>query len=395
MFENLPVIPDDPIIDLMGTYLRDPRENKIDFGIGIFKNLDGATPVMRAVKAAEKHLNESQPSKKYLGMEGFTAYSDEMAKLILGPSYKPERTCRLHTAGGSGAVRLIFDTFSEANPDATVWIPAHTWPMHNPMAVRGTLQERSYPYFDQAGQCLDWAGMSATIKAEAKAGDIWLIHGICHNPTGVDLNLEQWREAAEIANEKGLIIMVDMAYQGFAEGLEEDAAGPRLVTDMCEEVILAGSTSKNFGVYRDRIGVALFQCKTPEHVELVRGNFKNHMRISISMPPAFGAETVHHILTTPQLRADWEAELGTMREQVNKSRAGFAEVLKAKTGSDRFDFIARQRGMFSLLGLSDAQVASLRNDHAIYLVGGGRVNMAGLRADQYEIFADALLAVGA
>jgi aromatic-amino-acid transaminase len=394
MLETLKPAPPDRILEVLNLFRADPRPDKLDLGIGIYKDARGRTPVMRAVKAAEGRLHAEQDSKAYLGILGDPEFLAGMAELALGASVPRDRLSGAQTPGGTGAIRLLSELVRRAAPAATVWMSDPTWPNHPAILGYLGIPARSYRYFDAASGGVDFAGMMRDL-AEAKPGDVLLLHGCCHNPTGAGLSLDQWRELTEFALKQGVVPMVDLAYQGFGDGLEADVAGLRHMAAAVPELLLATSCSKNFGVYRDRVGAAFVLSETPAAAEVTKSNVGSLGRLTYSFPPDHGAKVVSMILADPELRADWTAELEAMRLGMLEIRQGLADALRRETNSDRFDFVAAHRGMFSRLGLTPAQVAELRDKHGIYMVGDSRVNIAGLPTEQLGRLARAMVAVGA
>ncbi len=394
MFETLKPTTPDKIIELMGLYKADPREAKVDLGIGVYKDENGHTPVMRSVKAAEKRLLAEQDSKSYIGVLGDPDFLARMADLALGDVVPRDRLSGAQTPGGTGAVRELFELVHRASPLATVWISDPTWPNHPAILALLGMPSRTYRYFDPATRGVDFGGMMADL-AGLKAGDVLLLHGCCHNPTGANLSLDQWRELTEFVLKSGAVPMIDLAYQGFGDGLEPDAAGLRHMAAAVPEMMIAASCSKNFGLYRDRVGAAFVLSETPERAEVTKSNLFGLSRLNFSFPPDHGAKVVATILGDPELKADWMAELEAMRLRMLDLRKGLADALRRPTNSDRFDFVAEHRGMFSRLGATPEQVAALRKDHGIYMVGDSRVNIAGLPADGLDRIARAMLDVGA
>ncbi len=383
---------EDKILALMALYRDNPRAGKIDLGVGVFKDASGTTPVMRAVKAAERRLVEHQRTKSYTTLAGDPAFLAAMEALILGPSRAQERIASIATPGGTGAVRQALELVRLANPDATVWLSDPTWPNHASIADHVGLKTRSYRYFDAETCGVDRAGLLVDLTA-SRRGDVVLLHGCCHNPTGADLTLPDWAEVADILEATGATPFVDLAYQGFGEGLEADAAATRLLAGRLPEVLIAASCSKNFGLYRDRAGL-LIVLGAPDRRGTVQANLAALNRQNYSFPPDHGAACVTAILTDPALRADWEAELETMRLTMRTLREALAEALRLRAGSDRFGFLAAHRGMFSRLGTTPEQVEALRRDHGIYIVGDGRMNIAGLTAATVPVLADAIISAG-
>jgi aspartate/tyrosine/aromatic aminotransferase len=391
MFAHLPAPKPDGILQVMAAFRADPREAKVDLGVGVYKDASGATPVMRAVKAAEARLVEQQDTKTYTQLAGDPAFHTAMAELVLGGTAPPSRLAAAAATGGTGAVRLCFDLIRVANPGARLWISQPTWPNHMTIAEAVGLAWQPYRYLDAEAGALDRAGMMADL-GQARAGDVIVLHGCCHNPTGVDLDLHDWAEMAALCDRNGLIPMVDIAYQGFGQGLDDDAAGLRHLVSRLPRVLIAASGAKNFGMYRERVGIAMIACPEGEQ-PLVQGTLAALNRAAISFPPDHGARVVTTILSDPGLRADWREELEAMRQRIARLRALLADALRAETGSDRMGFVAAQQGMFSTLPLTDAQVVRLRAEFGVYAVGGGRVNMAGLTEASIPQVARALAAV--
>ncbi len=390
MFESLKPQPADKILALMQMYREDPRSEKIDLGVGVYKDAEGNTPIMRAVKAAEKRLWEEERTKTYTSLAGEPAFHAAMAELILGGGYPVDRLAAIATPGGTGAVRQAVEMVKLAAPGATIWLPDPTWPNHLSILNYLGVKTETYRYFDEATRGVDFDGMLADL-GEAAAGDVVLLHGCCHNPTGANLNLVQWGEVASVLEEGGLLPLIDLAYQGFGDGLEADAAGTRLITARLPEVMIAASCSKNFGLYRERVGILM---ALGGNRAVTQGTLAFLNRQNYSFPPDHGARLVTMILTDPALRADWQAELEEMRQSMLGLRESLATELRRLTGSDRFGFIAEHRGMFSRLGATPAQVEKLRTEHGIYMVGDSRLNIAGLNAKTVPILAKAIADAG-
>lgn len=392
MLSALKPQPADKILQLIGQFRADPREGKIDLGVGVYKDPTGLTPVMRAVKAAEHRLWETQMTKTYTGLAGEPEYNEAMARLILGPHAYGKRLASVGTPGGTGAIRQAFELVRMAAPDATVWVSDPTWPNHTSILTYLGMRWRSYRYFDAETRGVDFAGMVADL-AGVKAGDLVLLHGCCHNPTGANLTLPEWAEIAALLERTGAVPLVDLAYQGFGDGLEEDAAGTRLIAARLPEVLIAASCSKNFGIYRERTGV-LMALGAEAGQEVTQANLAFLNRQNYSFPPDHGARVVTTILNDPVLSADWRTELEEVRLTMLSLREQLAGELRDLSGSDRFGFIAQHRGMFSRLGATPEQVERLRAEHAIYMVGDSRLNIAGLNRTTVPILARAILAVG-
>jgi len=393
MFENLKPQPADKILALMQMYREDPRDQKIDLGVGVYKNAEGVTPVMRAVKAAEKRILEEQESKAYTGLAGDPAYADAMIGLILGSSVPRANIAAVATPGGTGACRQAFEMIRMANPSARVFVSNPTWPNHLSILNYLGMETVQYRYFDGETRGVDFDGMIADLKT-AKAGDVVLLHGCCHNPTGANLNMVQWQEVVNLINAQGLVAMIDIAYQGFGDGLEADAHATRLVASSVKRCLIAASCSKNFGVYRERTGLLMAISDDAAQTALNQSTLAFLNRQNYSFPPDHGARVVTTILNDDALRADWAAELEEVRLSMLGLRQQLADELQRLSGSDRFGFIAQHRGMFSRLGAAPELVEQLRNDHGIYMVGDSRLNIAGLNATTVPILAQAIVDVG-
>ncbi|MDT8854562.1 amino acid aminotransferase [Paracoccaceae bacterium Fryx2] len=383
--------PQDKILQLIQMFKDDPRPVKIDLGVGVYKDATGLTPVMRAVKAAEKRLWETETSKTYTGLAGEPAFHAAMSAMILGGTVAADRIAAVATPGGTGAIRQALELIRLAAPDATVWLSNPTWPNHPSIIRYLGMKMAEYRYFDATSGAVDFDGMLADL-AMVKPGDVVLLHGCCHNPTGANLSLAQWAAVADLLLAKDAIPFIDLAYQGFGDGLEEDAAPTRLIAARCPEVLIAASCSKNFGIYRERTGILLALGDAAGR-GVVQGNLAFLNRQNFSFPPDHGARLVTMIHQDAALTADWKAELEEVRLNMLTLRQALADALRTATNSDRFDFVARHRGMFSRLGLTADQVETLRVDHGIYMVGDSRINIAGLNATTVPILARAVAQV--
>ncbi|MEO0692329.1 MAG: amino acid aminotransferase [Pseudomonadota bacterium] len=393
MLSNLTTHPADKILALMAAYKEDPRENKVDLGVGVYKDADGKTPIMRAVKTAEKQLWEAETTKSYVGLIGDPAFNTAMRDLILGNTVDDARLSSAATPGGTGAVRQALELVKLANPEATIWVSDPTWPNHLTIIKYLGLPMQTYRYFDHATRAVDFAGMMHDLR-HAKAGDVVLLHGCCHNPTGANLTLDEWGAVADFIQASGALPMIDIAYQGFGDGLEEDAAGTRLMASRLPEMLIAASCSKNFGIYRERTGILIGMSETAEIAGVTQNNLAFLNRQNFSFPPDHGARLVTMILTDPALRADWQAELEEVRTGMLALRETLAGELRQRTNSDKFDFLADHRGMFSRLGATPDQVTAMREDHGIYMVGDSRLNIAGINARTVPILAEAIVDAG-
>ncbi len=391
MLENLTAQPQDKILELMALYRDDPRAQKIDLGVGVYKDASGVTPVMRAVKAAEKQLWEVETTKTYTALAGDPAYNAALRAQILGVGAHDDRAASIATPGGTGAIRQGLELAKLANPKLRVWVSAPTWPNHVSILKYLGITTLQYRYFDAKSCDVDFAGLMADFAA-VEPGDVVLLHGCCHNPTGANLTMEQWREAVAVLAGRGAVPFVDLAYQGFGDGLEEDAAATRLIAETFPEVLIAASCSKNFGIYRERTGI-LIALGDPGKKAVLQGTLNYLNRQNYSFPPDHGARLVTMILNDEGLKADWQAELEEVRLSMLGLRQQLADELRKATNSDRFDFIARHRGMFSRLGLTEAQVMRLRQEAGVYMVGDSRINIAGLNAQTVPVLAAAIAKV--
>jgi aromatic-amino-acid transaminase len=390
MLETLRPIAQDKILQLIALYRDDPRQGKIDLGVGVYKDASGLTPVMRAVKAAEKQLWQVETTKTYTTLAGDPAFGAAMVELILGAGFA-DRAATIATPGGTGAIRQALELIRMANPAAKVWLPNPTWPNHPSIITYLGMDMAEYRYFDAAARGVDFAGLMDDL-GQVAAGDAVLLHGCCHNPTGANLSMDQWAQVVALLAQRGAVPFVDLAYQGFGDGLDADAAATRLIAANFPEVLIAASCSKNFGIYRERTGV-LIALTQPARTDVVQGNLNFLNRQNYSFPPDHGARLVTMILNDPALRADWMAELEDVRQNMLTLRQTLADALCAATNSDRFDFVATHRGMFSRLGLTEAQVLRLRTEFSIYMVGDSRMNIAGLNAQTVPILARAIAQV--
>jgi aromatic-amino-acid transaminase len=393
MFETLKPAAPDKIIELMGLFAADPRSDKVDLGVGVYKDAEGRTPVMRAVKAAERRLLDEQATKSYVGLLGDLGFVQAMAELTLAGAAPADRLCGAQTPGGTGAIRQLLELIRRANPAATVWHSDPSWPNHAAILGYLGIPARTYRYFDARTRAVDFAAMMADLAA-MRRGDVLILHGCCHNPTGADLDPGQWRDVTDFVQKAGVVPLIDLAYQGFGDGLKADAAGLRHMAGAVPELMLAASCSKNFGLYRDRVGAAITLSADAATAATTRANLASLNRLNYSFPPDHGAKVAAIILADSGLRAEWKDELESMRLRMLDLRRGLAEALRRETNSDRFDFVLAHRGMFSLIGAAPEAVKALREDHGIYMVGDSRVNIAGLPADGLDRLARAIVAVG-
>ncbi len=393
MFETLEAQPADKILALMQMYRDDPRDAKVDLGVGVYKDATGLTPVMRAVKAAEQQIWQSQDSKVYTGLAGDPAFADALIDLVLGDCVPRATVAAAATPGGTGAVRQAFEMIQMAKPDARVFVSDPTWPNHLSILKYLGIEVVPYRYFDDESRGVDFDGMMADLK-QAQAGDVILLHGCCHNPTGANLKSTEWDAVIALLQETGATPMIDIAYQGFGDGLEADAAATRKIAAAVPECLIAASCSKNFGIYRERTGLLMAVAADASAHALNQQTLAFLNRQNYSFPPDHGARIVTTILNDADLRSDWMAELEEVRNTMLGLRTQLAGELQRLSGSDRFGFIAQHRGMFSRLGTTPDLVEALRVKHGIYMVGDSRMNIAGLNRDTVPILAAAIIDVG-
>ncbi|AOS98179.1 Aspartate aminotransferase [Microbulbifer aggregans] len=395
MFEKFTSLPPDPILGLLASYRVDENPNKIDLGVGVYKDESGHTPVLQAVKEAETRLLQSEETKSYIGPAGTPGFNSAMQELALGeghPALIANRVRSVQTPGGCGALRVLAELVNRARPGARVWVSDPTWANHVPLLGNAGLKIETYPYYDRATSSLRFDEMVETLKNVGE-GDLVLLHACCHNPCGADLSREQWKVIVEMAQKQGFTPFIDMAYQGFGDSLSDDAWGLRLMAESVPEMLLAVSCSKNFGLYRERVGMALAIYNDAASADNGQSQLLNVVRGNYSMPPSHGAAIVESILTDAGLRANWEAELTEMRERINSLRTGVVESLAAAGAPGDFSFIQRQKGMFSFLGISAEQVQQLQKEYSIYMVDSSRISIAGLSQGNMEYFCKAVAAV--
>jgi aromatic-amino-acid transaminase len=381
---DLPPVNSDSLLALIALCDADPRPEKIDVGVGVFRDAVGNTPILKVMKEAEQRLVDTQVTKAYLGSAGDKRFAELLRPILLGHHADDERITGLQTPGGCGALRLGFELIAAANPGARVFVGTPTWPNHPPLIRSVRLEQVDYPYYERGQGAIRFEDMIAALQG-AEPGDVALLHGCCHNPTGADLSEGQWREVVKVVVERGLMPLIDIAYQGFGRGLDEDAFGVRLMLDECDEVIIAQSCDKNFSVYRDRVGSLWVKTGSKAATENAMAHVYQRAREMWSMPPDHGAAAVHIILEDPELHERWLGELTAMRDRINSVRQRIAAA------DPRLAFIGRQYGMFSMLPLSKEQVLKLRADEAIYMADSGRFNVVGLGDDQIDRFTSAVV----
>jgi aspartate aminotransferase len=394
MFESLNKAPADKILALMGEYAADKRTDKIDLGVGVYKDQAGTTPVMRAVRKAERKILETEKTKTYLGIAGNKGFGAAVLDLAFGLDAPKDRLRIAQTPGGTGALSVLMDLLNRAKPGATVWMSDPTWPNHQPIAFASGLKVDYYPYFDAETRGVRFEAMLETLDALGP-DDIVLLHGCCHNPTGANLTNAQWDRVVESLGRTGAFPFVDLAYLGFGDGLLEDAYGTRKIIETLPEAVVAFSGSKNFGLYRERVGAAIVLTRNGEEADRTNSQLLNVVRANYSQPPDHGAEIIRLILEDKELRSEWESELNEMRGRMIHLREALAQKIRERSNAQDFDFIAAHRGMFSLLGLPPEAVERLKSDDAIYMVGDSRINVAGIPEDRIDRLADALVRAGA
>ncbi|WP_338593386.1 amino acid aminotransferase [Shewanella khirikhana] len=395
IFSQVVPAPADPILGLTDAFKADPRTDKVNLGVGIYKDEAGQTPVLKSVKQAEAILLDEETTKNYLGIEGVTLYNKVVQALLFGEAHPVLDAGRAVTAqapGGTGALRIAAEFVVRNTPSRVIWVSNPTWANHQNIFETAGLTVKEYGYYDAASHGIDFDAMLSSLDA-AVEGDLVLLHGCCHNPTGIDLTLEQWQKVGELCAAKGLIPLFDFAYQGFGRGIEEDAEGLRLVASMVPELLIANSFSKNFGLYNERIGAVTLVGATNDEAKVAFSQIKRTIRANYSNPPAHGAMIVSTILSRPELKAQWEQELAEMRERIAKMRTLFVESLAAAGVTQDFSFISHQMGMFSFSGLNKAQVEALKNEHGVYIVGSGRISVAGMTQSNMPAICKAIAAV--
>ena len=393
IFKNLQQQPPDKILALMTAFKEDPRDQKLDLGVGVYKNPTGITPIMRSIKLAEKKWWEIESSKSYVGLVGDPAFSDAMISLVLGNSIPRNLIASAATPGGTGAVRQGFELFKIANPGVRVFVSDPTWPNHISILQYLNIPFETYRYFDNETRGVDFDSMVSDLS-RAKAGDVILLHGCCHNPTGANLDKQQWKIIIDLLNKNGATPMIDLAYQGFGDGLEEDAYATRLIAESVPEIVIASSCSKNFGIYRERAGLLMLISQDSSKRNINQSMLAYLNRQNYSFPPDHGSRLVSIVLNDKDLRSDWMSELEDIRNSLLNLRVQLSDELQKISGSDRFSFIASHRGMFSRLGATPSQVEKMRKEFGIYMVSDSRFNVAGLNNDTVPALAKAIIETG-
>lgn len=395
MFQSLQALPPDPILGLTAKFKTDANPNKIDLGMGVYKDGVGNTPIMKAVKQAEKIILQSQDSKTYVGPNGAADYNETIAKLILGQDLFQslgKRRVTVQTPGGCGGLRLAAEFIGKANAEATVWVSDPTWANHKPLIGSAGLKFKSYPYYDHESHSVKFIDMLKILQ-QVPQGDLVLLHGCCHNPSGADLSPEQWEAVRDVALQQGFNVFIDLAYQGMGTGLEEDVHGVRLLAESLPELIIVSSCSKNFGLYRERTGAVTLVCDSDESCATASTVLTAAARANYSMPPDHGAAIVQLIMNTPELRSSWEEELKEIRDRINKLRSQFVQKLKDAEIARDFGFIENEKGMFSFLGVDTGQIKTLIENYSIYLVNSSRINVASINDNNIDYLVNSLAEV--
>ena len=387
MFDSLPLAPPDAILGLNEAFKQDSNPRKINLSVGVYKDEQGNTPILACVKEAERRLLASEKSKGYLSIEGHPKYASRVQELLFGSGHEALTSGRAVTAqtpGGTGSLRVAADFLKKHFPRAKVWVSKPTWANHAAIFAAAGQQVESYAYIDAAGRGLDFAAMLASLK-QIPAGDVVLLHACCHNPTGIDPMPQQWKEIAAVIRERGTLPLIDFAYQGFGDGLVEDAGGLRALVQAEKEHLVCSSFSKNFGLYGERVGALTVVAAEPEAAQRALSQVRISIRTNYSNPPTHGAAIVATVLSDASLRQQWEQELAAMRDRIHQMRRLFVETMRRNAPQHDFSFLEHQKGMFSFSGLTNLQVDELRSKHAVYVVGnGGRINVAGMTRDNME-----------
>jgi aspartate/tyrosine/aromatic aminotransferase len=395
MFDQVEMAPADPILGLSEAFKKDPNPDKINLTVGVYKDEHAATPVLNSVKKAEERILAAEQTKGYLGIDGAPAYAAAVQGLVFGDGHEiiaSGRAATTHTPGGTGGLRVAADFIASAFPNSTLWMSDPTWPNHPNIFAAAGVKTATYPYYDAANKCCDWDALVAALKQVPK-GDFVLLHGCCHNPTGMDPSPEQWKELAALSAAGGWIPFFDFAYQGLADGIDEDAAGQRNFFTAGCELLVCTSFSKNFGLYNERTGALTVVAADANAAARAQSQVKKLVRSNYSNPPAHGGAIVTEVLNDPALRAEWESEVAAMRDRINGMRHAFVDTLKAKGVEQDFSFLITQRGMFSFSGLTKDQVTTLKEKFGVYIVGSGRINVAGMTPGNMDALCTAIAEV--
>lgn len=395
MFETLTPMPADPILGLMTKYREDTHANKVDLGVGVYKDEQGHTPILHCVKIAEQHRIDTEETKVYIGPTGSASFNQLLGELAFGqdnPALLANRVRTVSTPGGTGALRVAADFIKRLNPNAVVWVSDPTWANHTGLFEAAGLSVKTYPYYDHDNKTLKFNEMLSALSQVGK-DDVVLLHACCHNPSGMDLTTQQWDKVIELTKQQGFTPLIDMAYQGFGDGVDEDAYGVRQMAAQVDNMILCSSCSKNFGLYRERIGACSIVGRDSQSANVAFSVLLYVVRCIYSMPPAHGAAIVETILGSSELKQQWLDELKEMRDRINGNRAMLVNKLIEKGVTRDFSFIAEQKGMFSFLGVTPQQVAQLQHDHSIYMVDSSRISIAGIGEGNVDYLAESIAKV--
>ncbi|SET41618.1 amino acid aminotransferase [Thalassotalea agarivorans] len=395
MFGSLQALPADPILGLLAKYREDTNPQKIDLGVGVYKDESGHTAILDCVKKAEQHRLETEDTKVYIGPTGSPLFNQTMSELIFGASHPVLLSNRARTVsapGGTGALRVAGEFINNVKSGATIWVSNPTWANHTGLFEAAGLEVKTYPYYDYENKCLDFDGMLAQLK-QLSSDDVVLLHACCHNPSGMDLSQEQWQQVVEVAKSVGFLPVIDMAYQGFGDGLDADAYGLRLMAESVDELVICSSCSKNFGLYRERIGACTVIAASASAADVANSVLLSTVRCIYSMPPAHGAAIVETILSSEELTAQWHQELAEMRDRINGNRKLIVDKLVENGVTRDFSFITRQKGMFSFLGITPEQVQQLQDEYSIYMVGSSRMSIAGIANSNVDYLAASIAKV--
>ena len=392
MLHRLEPLPPDPLLGLTDRYNADTRDTKVDLGVGMYQDDTGEVPVMRAVRKAAHLTLEELTTLSYVGPPGVADFVANAPKLVLGTTVPDENVACVQAVAGTGALFLLMSLVKKAYSDATIWLPNPTWPNHHNVAAAAGLAVKTYPYYDQAAHQVTFDAMVDALQT-AGEHDVVLFHACCHNPAGGDPTPEQWQILADVAKAQGFQVLMDCAYLGLGDGLDQDVIGIQTMATTVPELLIALSASKCFGVYRERVGAAIVISPDQDTRKIAQTQLSQIARSTYSVTPAHGATVIAKILTTPELYKDWEEEIEEMGARLRSLRQGLADRLRERTGTDRFDFITGEKGMFSFLGITPEQVNRLIKDYAIYAANSSRINIGGLRESNLDYVADAIAAV--
>ncbi|WP_437958930.1 amino acid aminotransferase [Sorangium sp. So ce119] len=395
IFSDIPLAPADPILGLTDAFQKDQNPRKVNLGVGVYQNAQGKVPVLKVIREAEKRWYEKEDSKSYLPIDGAPAYTRAVQELLLGEGSAPVRDGRVVTAqalGGTGALKLGADFLRRFLPDSALWISAPSWENHRALFEAAGFKVSEYPYYDPTTHGLDFAGMRRALL-EAPARTVILLHACCHNPTGVDLDAQQWDEVVRIVRERDLVPFIDFAYQGFGDGIEQDAAAVRAFARADLPCVIASSFSKSFSLYRERVGAVSLVTASSDEAKRVASQLKRVIRTNYSNPASHGAQLVALVLGDPELRRQWEGELGEMRDRIRAMRGRFVELLAKKGAGRDFSFITRQKGMFSYSGIELERVRRLRSEFGLYIVDSGRICVAAMNEGNLEYITDSIASV--